>query len=154
MLDGAMPACPPLYFGVVDVRDVAELHLRAMTDPAARGERFLAVGDECLSLAGIARVLKERLGPDAQRVSTRELPAWLVRLAALRNRAAREILPELGRVKNASNAKARRLLGWVPRSSEEAIVAAGHSLVRLKLLKEHTAARAAVSAAAPAPARR
>ncbi len=135
MLDGGMPALPRLYFGVVDVRDVADLHLRAMTHPAARGERFIGIGGECMSLGAIAQVLKARLGEAAARVSTRELPNWMVRLAALRNRPAREILPELGKVKNASHAKARQLLGWTPRSNEEAIVAAAESLVRLRLLK-------------------
>ncbi|HTD31813.1 MAG TPA: hypothetical protein VK650_09695, partial [Steroidobacteraceae bacterium] len=140
MLDGGMPALPRLYFGVVDVRDVADLHLRAMTNPAARGERFIGLGGECMSLAGIAQVLKTRLPAVAARVSTRELPDWLVRVAALRNRPAREFLPELGKLKNASNAKARQLLGWAPRSNEEAIVAAAESLVRFGLLKNPPAA--------------
>ena len=72
-----------LHFGVVDVRDVADLHLRAMTDPAAKGERFLAVAGDFLSLREIALTLKARLGAAARRVPTRELPNWLVRLAAL-----------------------------------------------------------------------
>lgn len=148
MLEGGMPGCPRLYFGVVDVRDVADLHLRAMTHPRARGERFVAVGGECMSLAAIAQVLKARLGAVAARVSTGELPNWLVRLAALRNRPAREFLPELGKVKNVSNAKARQLLGWAPRSNEEAIVAAAQSLERLGLLRN--AAPAADAAGLPA----
>jgi len=147
MLDGAMPGCPQLYFGVVDVRDIADLHLRAMTHPAARGERFLGMAGDCMSLRDIAVVLKQRMGAVAQKVSTRQLPNWLVRLAALRDRRAREILPELGRVKNASNAKARTLLGWAPRSNEESIVAAAESLARLGMLKG-----AAVSVAPGVPA--
>jgi hypothetical protein len=43
MLAGKAPGSPRVSFGVVDVRDVADLHLRAMNDPAAKGERFLAV---------------------------------------------------------------------------------------------------------------
>lgn len=153
MLDGAMPGCPQLYFGVVDVRDIADLHLRAMTHPAARGERFLGIAADCMSLADIARVLKQRLGPLAGRVATRQLPNWLVRLAALRDRRAREILPELGKVKNASNAKARGLLGWAPRSNAEAIVAAAESLARLGLLGGAPAAAGAGSSGAPIAAR-
>jgi nucleoside-diphosphate-sugar epimerase len=135
MLDGAMPGCPQLYFGVVDVRDIADLHVRAMTNPAARGERFIGIAGDCMSLADIAGVLKQRLGAVADKVATRQLPNWLVRVAALRDRRAREILPELGRVKHASNAKARTLLGWAPRSNEESIIAAAESLVRLGVLK-------------------
>jgi nucleoside-diphosphate-sugar epimerase len=134
MLQGKLPGNPRLYFGVVDVRDVASLHLLAMSHPAARGERFLAVGGEAMSLAGIARVLKARLGPAARRVSTRELPDWLVRLFALVNPDAREVLPELGKLKNVSNAKGRQLLGWSPRGNEEAVVAGAESLFALNLV--------------------
>jgi nucleoside-diphosphate-sugar epimerase len=136
LMDGAVPGCPRLQFGVVDVRDVVDLHLRAMTHPAARGERFLAVAGDFLSILDIARVLKRRMGAAARRVPTRQLPSWLVRLAALRDPAVRQILPELGKTKNATHAKATRLLGWAPRPSEEAIVATAESLVRLGLLKD------------------
>ena len=81
-LMNGMPGCPQLYFGVVDVRDVADLHLRAMTNPAAKGERFIAVSGEAMSMLDIATVLKARLGEAAKKVPTRQLPNWLVRLAA------------------------------------------------------------------------
>src|SRR5208283_1611256 len=58
LMDGAMPGLPRLYFGAVDVRDVVDLHIRAMTDPAAKGERFLAVAGDAMSISDIARVLK------------------------------------------------------------------------------------------------
>ena len=82
LLDGDFPACPRLYFGVVDVRDVADLHVRAMTAPAAKGERFLAVAGDFLPIVEVARILKRRLGAVARRVPTREIPDFLVRLAA------------------------------------------------------------------------
>jgi nucleoside-diphosphate-sugar epimerase len=138
LMDGAMPGCPRLYFGLVDVRDVADLHIRAMTHPAARGERFLAVAGDFLSIQDIARMLKGRMGASARRVPTRQLPNWLVRIAAIRDPAVKLILPELGKVKNATGDKARRILGWAPRSNEEAIVATAESLVRLGLLKDGT----------------
>ena len=134
MLEGGLPGNPRLSFGVVDVRDVADLHLRAMSHPAARGERFLALAGPALWLGDIARVLKGQCAELASRVSLRELPDWLIRLGALFSPAAREVVPELGRQKNASNAKARSLLGWAPRSSEEAIIAAATSLKDLGLL--------------------
>jgi nucleoside-diphosphate-sugar epimerase len=136
MMDGAMPGCPRLYFGLVDVRDVADLHIKAMTHPAARGECFLAVAGETMSMRAIALVLKARLGAAARRVPTREIPNWVVRLVSLRDPAVKSILPELGEIKSASNAKAKRLLGWAPRSNEEAIVASAESLIRLGLLKD------------------
>lgn len=135
LLDGAMPGVPQLYFGVVDVRDVADLHIRAMTHEAAKGERFIAVAGQFLSARDIAKVLKRRMGAAALRVPTLQFPNWFVRLAALGNAGARQALPELGKVKDASNEKARRVLGWTPRSSEEALVATGESLARLGLVK-------------------
>src|ERR1700680_3187421 len=59
-MNGA-PGCPRLYFGVVDVRDIADLHLRAMTNPAAKGERFLGVAGDFMSISEIAEVLKQRM---------------------------------------------------------------------------------------------
>ena len=136
LMDGAIPGCPQLFFGVVDVRNVADLHLRAMTHPAANGERFLAIAGHFLSMVDIAKVLKDRMGAAAKRVPTRQLPNWLVRLASLRDPAVKQILPELGKKKNATNEKAKRVLGWAPRSNEESIVATAESLVRLGLLKD------------------
>ena len=136
MMDGAMPGAPQLYFGAVDVRDVADLHIRAMTHPAAKGERFLAVAGDFLTMLDIAKILRSRMGEPAKRVPTRELPNWMVRLASLRDPAIKLILPELGKRKNGTNEKARRVLGWTPRSNEEALVATAESLVRLGLLKD------------------
>jgi dihydroflavonol-4-reductase len=136
LLDGAMPGAPRLYFGVVDVRDVADLHLRAMTDPAAKGERFIATVGDFMSIHEIALVLKNRMGTLARRVPARQFPDWLVRIAAMRDPAVRLVLPELGKMKNATNEKAKRLLGWAPRSNEDAIVATAESLARLGLLKD------------------
>jgi len=133
LIDG-MPGCPRIYFGVVDVRDVADLHIRAMTHPAAKGERFIAVAGDSMSMLDIARVLKARMGAAAKRVPTRQLPDWLVRLAAIRDPAIRQIVPMLGKVREASNEKAKRVLDWTPRSNEEAIVATAESLAKFGLL--------------------
>jgi len=134
MLEG-QPGYPKIKTCVVDVRDVAELHLRAMTDPAANGERFLATSGEGLWLAEIAKLLKERMSMAASRVSTRVLPNILVRSMALANPAMKGLVPLLGAKLDASGEKAERLLGWTPRSREEAIVASAESLLRLGLVK-------------------
>ena len=135
LMDGALPGCPRLQFGVVDVRDVVDLHLRALHAPAAAGERFVATAGDFLWVREMAIVLRERLGAAARRVPTRVLPDWLVRLASLADPAVRQILPELGRCKNASSDKARRLLGWSPRSAGEALVATAESLHDQGLLR-------------------
>lgn len=135
LMTGSMPGCPRLRFGVVDVRDVVDLHLRAMADPAANGERFLAVAGDFLRVQEMARVLKARLGDAARKVPTRELPDWLVKLVAMFDPTVRQIVPDLGKYKNASADKARRLLGWSPRSNQDALMATAESLLRLGLLK-------------------
>ncbi|MBD3844225.1 aldehyde reductase [Bosea sp. SSUT16] len=135
MLEGKLRAVPQLMFGVVDVRDVAELHLRAMTDPAAAGERFLATAGDFMTMRAIAEALKAGLGQRADRVSTVVLPNWLVRLVARFSATARQAAtPELGRKKTATGAKAIAMLGWQPRPAAEALVATGESLFRLGLV--------------------
>ena len=130
-----MPAVPRIYFGLVDVRDVADLHLRAMTSPAAKGERFIAVAGEPMSILEIARVLRRELGSAARRVPRFQAPDWVVRLAARRNPMLRYALPMLGKIRRATSAKAQKVLGWTPRGNDEMIVVTAESLIRLGLLK-------------------
>ena len=133
LMNGA-PGCPQLYFGVVDVRDVADLHLRAMTDPAAKGQRFIAVSGEVMSMLDIAMVLRARLGSAARKVPTRQLPNWLVRCVALFDPGMRQLLPLLGNTRHATSAKAERVLGWKPRSREDAIAATAESLLQFGIV--------------------
>jgi dihydroflavonol-4-reductase len=112
------------------------LHLRAMTNPSAKGERFLAISGDSMWMIDVAKVLKRRMGTASKRVPTRELPNWLIRIAALRDPAMKMVVPLLGIGMNATSEKAKRLLGWEPRSNEEAIVGTAESLLRLGLLKD------------------
>ncbi|MEQ9195590.1 MAG: aldehyde reductase [Parvibaculum sp.] len=132
LMDGAMPGCPKLGFGLVDVRDVADLHLRAMTDPAAKGERFLAISGDCVWMRDVALHLKQTLPPAlAKKVPARQLPNWLVFLAALRMPEVKVLLPELGKEKHATGEKAKRLLGWDPIPWQDAATATAESLMKL-----------------------
>ena len=133
LLKGAA-GCPRLYFGVVDVRDVADLHLRAMTNPAAKGERFIAVSGEVMSMLDIAKVLKAHLGDAAKKVPTHQLPDWFVRLAARFDPSMRQLLPLLNNIRNATSAKAELVLGWKPRPREEAIISTAESLFKFGIV--------------------
>lgn len=135
LLDGSLPALPRIIFGGVDVRDVADLHVRAAAHPNAKGERFLAVAGRFVSMHELSMMLRARLGERARRAPTRQLPSWLVRVGALFDKEIRQILPELDRKKDATSAKAERLLGWAPRSVEDAAVATAESLYALGILK-------------------
>lgn len=135
LLAGQAPAVPNIRFGLVDVRDVADLHLRAMTDPAAKGERFLAVAGPSVSLLEIAGVLRARMGEAGRKVPRFALPDWLARLLALGVPQLRAVQPLIGRYCEASGDKARQRLGWTPRPNEEIIVATAESLLKLGLVK-------------------
>lgn len=130
LLDGSIKAVPPIDFGIVDVRDVADLHLRAMVNPNANGQRFLALSGGVVTFHEVAMVLRQHLGENAKKVTTHVMPAWLVRVGALFNDKLNQVVPMMGQERLASNEKAKSLLGWSPRSHEEAVVAAGESLLR------------------------
>jgi dihydroflavonol-4-reductase len=134
LLNGRLPALPRVTYGVVDVRDVADLHLRAMTDPAAAGERFIATAGQ-MSLHDIAVLLRERLGDAARRVPVRTLPDRLVRLAGRVSPRLALVVPDLGVVRHTTGEKARTVLGWRPRPVTETIVDTARSLSRLGVLR-------------------
>lgn len=133
LMDG-MPGCPEVNSGFVDVRDVADLHLRAMTHPVASGERFLAIAGHSLWIREVAEVLRQRLGMAASKVPTGEIPNSVVRLGAASDPALQALVPFLGINMNATSEKAIRLLGWSPRPAEDAIVASAESLIEFGLL--------------------
>jgi dihydroflavonol-4-reductase len=134
------PGCPKINCGFVDVRDVADLHLRAMTHPRAKGERFIAISGDSLWLIEVAKLLRQRMGRSARKVPTRVLPNWVVRLGALADPAMRGAVPLLGRNLNATSKKARQLLGWTPRPAEDAIVSTAESLIRFGLVGKNKSA--------------
>ncbi|HEY2719544.1 MAG TPA: aldehyde reductase [Solirubrobacteraceae bacterium] len=127
LLNG-MPAMPRLGFVLVDVRDVADLHIRAMTSPAAGGERFLAV-DRFLWMADVGRILRERLGPAATKVPTRVAPDLLIRAMGIFDPSVRSIVGDLGKSTTYTAEKAKARLGWEPRPIEDSIADAAQSLV-------------------------
>lgn len=134
MLEG-QPGCLNVNSCCVDVRDVADLHLRAMIDPAAKGERFLATSGKSMWMIEVAELLRERFGKAAEKVSTQVWPDEQVRIAAETNEQLKGVVPLLNYDMSASGEKAERLLGWAPRPKEEAIVASAESLIRLGLLR-------------------
>ena len=136
LMDGSMKAVPNIPLTIVDVRDVADLHIRAMTNPNAKGQRFIAMAGGKISLPEIAALLKEKVPGAAKKVSTKTLPNWVVYLAALFNKQARLVAPLLRISRNISNAKARKVFGWTPvANNEEAILAAVQSIVKFGVIK-------------------
>ncbi|PRY02078.1 SDR family oxidoreductase [Allonocardiopsis opalescens] len=134
LLAGRMPGYPDLYLPIVDVRDVAGAHVAAMTADGAAGRRFLVSSGPAIALKEIGAILRTRLGAAAKRVPTRSIPSAVVRTAAVFSAEYRPVAAELGYARKVSSDRARRVLGWRPRTSEEAVLAAAESLIRKSLV--------------------
>ena len=128
LMDGSLPGLPRFGWPLVDARDIADLHVRAMLAPAAKGQRYIGAGP-FFWMEDIAGVLRARLPATAKRIPRRRLPNWVVRLSALFDPVVRDRLFELDKLRLVSSDKARRELGWTPRSNEEAIVATAEGLL-------------------------
>ena len=129
MISGKLRGVPRIGFEVVDVRDLADVHIRAMTSPDAAGQRFLATG-EFIWMQEMAQTLRDGLGSRGAKVSTRQLPDFVVRFAArFLDPSLREITPALGRRNRHSIEKAGRVLGWQPRPAREAVTECARSLI-------------------------
>jgi dihydroflavonol-4-reductase len=126
LLEG-MPGTPRIGFSVVDVRDVAELQIKAMTAPEAGSERFIAIA-RFQWMADIAAVLRDRLGPAAAKVPKRGVPDLVVRGMGIFDPSVRAVASQLGEKVEMSSAKAESL-GWSPRPVEETIVDCARSLI-------------------------
>jgi len=133
LLNG-MPAVPRLGFSFVDVRDVADLHVRAIEQPQAGGGRYIAT-DRFMWTAEVGQVLKDRLGDRARKVPTRTAPNLMVRAMGLFDPGIRTIVGELGQHPEYSSARAREELGWTPRSLEDSIAETGESLIELGIVE-------------------
>ena len=134
LLNGRMGACPDIGFGVVDVRDVADLHVRALKAPNMANERFIASG-RFMKIREVANILRAQLGDQARKVTTRNVPDWMVRLGALFNPLAKAVVGELGSVRNQSPEHAKKVLGWATRPVEQSIVDTARSLLDQGLVK-------------------
>ena len=136
LVDGSMKAVPNISLNLVDVRDVADLQLRAMTTPAANGQRFIASADGLISMPEIAQLLKSKLPEVAARVSANTVPDWVIKVAALFNTQAKTAAMFLKVNRKVSNAKAKSLLAWTPlATNEQAILASMNSLIKYNLIK-------------------
>jgi dihydroflavonol-4-reductase len=134
LLEGTLPGCPNFGFGIVDVRDTADIHVRALLAPDMAGERFIAAGP-FVKMRDIAIILKTGLGQQARKVPTRSLPDVLVKLAARFDPVVRQVVSELGNVRNMDASHAKSVLGWVARPIDETILDTARSLIAQGFVK-------------------
>lgn len=134
LLEGSMPGMPNLGFGIVDVRDVADMHVRCLTAPNMAGERFICSGP-FLMLDEVAAILRKGLGPQARKVPKLKLPNWLVRIAARFDPVISQVIGEIGKRRESPPIHAREVLGWVPRPVAESILDTARDMIRLGIVK-------------------
>lgn len=135
MLEGKTKAVPKVDSGYIDVRDVASLHILAMTKPEAAGQRFLATTGETLSMMDVANILRRHFPAFASNLPTHVLPTTLLKLAARTNPMLRMVASVAGTYAETSDHKAVTLLGWQHRSAEAAIVATAQSMIDLGIVE-------------------
>jgi dihydroflavonol-4-reductase len=128
LMNGSVPGYPRMGFCVVDVRDVVDLHIRAMTKPEAAGQRFIAAGD-WMWMKEMSEILRAAMGPRARKVPTRPLPDVVVRLAAIFDSQLRFLIPNLSRKHAVTSAKAQAVLDWKPRPGAATLVDCAESLI-------------------------
>lgn len=134
LLEGSLPGLPHLGFAVVDVRDVADLHVRCLTAPNMFGERFIAAGP-FMWMGDVAKVLKDGLGVQARKVPTRKLPNFVLKIFALFDPIVKQVVGELDNVRDASSQHAKDVLGWQTRDPKESILDTARDMIRLGIVK-------------------
>jgi dihydroflavonol-4-reductase len=135
LMEGSLPGMPRLGFPIVDVRDIADLHVRALKapGPGVVGERFLGAG-RFFWMSDVADILRARLGERAAKVPKGKVPDWLVRILANFDPVTKSVVFELGKERAVTSAKAERVLGWRMRPAEETIVETAESLIAAKVV--------------------
>ncbi len=134
LLNGSMPMAPDLGFGVVDTRDIADLHVRCLEEPGLDGERFIGSG-RFMKMIEVGAVLREALGDQADKVPTKVMPGWMVSLFSLFNAEVRSIKSEVGKTRDVDASHAKERLGWETRSEEESIIDCAKSLIEHGVVK-------------------
>ncbi|UOB17482.1 SDR family oxidoreductase [Abyssalbus ytuae] len=135
LMSGKTPAVPKVYFGIVDVRDAADLHIRAMISEEAKNQRFLACADDGTSLPEIATILRLQHNEFTKKVTKKILPNWLVKILSYFKPELKLVASQVGIIKTISNEKAKKVLGWKPRNKEVIITDTADSLIKFGIIK-------------------
>jgi len=130
MMNGNMPGCPQISFGVFDVLDLADLHIRAMTNSKANGQRFIGTCDNGpVAMIDIANILRTKRPTLSQNVPRKELPNLLCSCGRLVPASSPWDRCRAWSCEAVDNGKAKSVLGWVPRSVEDCILDTADSLI-------------------------
>lgn len=123
-----IPGNPRIGFEIVDVRDLADLHIIAMKSPGAAGQRFIALSEQ-MWMADIARAISANFGTRSKKVVTKEIPDFILRLLSIADPSIGALIPMLGRKFIRTSAKAKNVLGWQPRPAIETVLDSAKSIM-------------------------
>ena len=133
MLNGKIPMVPDAAFPMVDVRDVAKLHVQALKNPKISGKRFIESGKDPVSFADVAQIL---LNQGHKGPSTKKAPSWLLKLLYLFDREAKGMLALLGMKLTADNSNTIKIFKWTPIPFEKTVIQSANSIkiIQTKLM--------------------
>jgi len=118
MIHGKMPMIPDIAVGMVDVRDVAKVHVTAIEVPEAVGQRFILASEKAIPMIRIAEILKSQ---GYNKVSTRKAPDFMLKFMALFSKDVKGMVSFLGRKVGSDNSLTKEVLGWEPTPIETSI---------------------------------
>ena len=131
LFTGAFPMMPRIAYPIIDVRDCASIHVKAMTAPNVGGRRLMAASNT-LWISDISEILRKAY-PHAK-LPTQIMPSFLVKIAALFDTSIKSIVPDVGTFHEADAAYVSSLTGVIPRPAKDAVLAAAESLITNKRL--------------------
>ena len=125
IISGKYPLVPDICIGFIDVRDVAKLHVSAMTADGAVGKRFIASSDEPLHFKEVTGILKNA---GYKKASTRQAPKFLLRIMSLFDDQVKGLLPMVGERQTVANQETYEILGWEPTPMNQSLIETAESI--------------------------
>ena len=125
IINGKYPLVPDICVGFIDVRDVAKLHVTAMTAEGAVGKRFIASSDEPLHFKEVTGILKNA---GYEKASTRQAPKFLLKIMSLFDDQVKGLLPMIGERQTVANKETYDILQWEPTPMEQSLIETAESI--------------------------
>ena len=129
LISGKFPMIPALSFPFIDVRDVAILHLKAMTTPDADGKRFIAAHSKPTWMYEVAEVLS---AAGYEKIKLKKAPSFMLKLIGLFDNKTKSLVPMLDKYVPCDNSQTVKILNWEPMPWEQAFIEHAKSIEAIK----------------------
>ncbi len=129
LISGKFPMIPALSFPFIDVRDVAILHLKAMTTPDADGKRFIAAHSKPTWMYEVAEVLS---AAGYEKIKLKKAPSFMLKLIGLFDNKTKSLVPMLDKYVPCDNSQTVKILNWKPMPWEQAFIEHAKSIETIK----------------------